>query len=90
MNAKKQDGSLKDWLLPTSQPFSDIYVVGFQEIVDLNAMNVAINSSNTIQKAQFWREKIAECLSFTKESYEFLLDKHLVVNYRVMGWMSAC
>lgn len=66
-------------MLPTSQSISDLYVIGFQEIVDLNAMNVALNSSNTIQKAQFWREKIAECLESSGEAFEFLIDKHLVV-----------
>jgi hypothetical protein len=40
VNAKKQEGGLSEWLLPPASTPSDIYVVGFQEIVDLNVVNV--------------------------------------------------
>jgi len=78
VNAKKQEGGLHDWILPSNQQYADIYAIGFQEIVDLNAMNVAINSSNTIQRAQFWQEKIAECLLLTKAKYTLIQSKTLV------------
>lgn len=65
MNAKKQEGGLHEWLLPAGSAPSDLYAVGFQEIVDLNAMNVAINSNNTSQRAGFWQERIREALDST-------------------------
>lgn len=90
VNAKKQEGGLHKWLLPnygdhpastnSFNSYADIYAVGFQEIVDLNAVNVAINSSNTQQRSQFWQEHIQECLNRnnTGHSYTLLMEKHLV------------
>jgi inositol polyphosphate 5-phosphatase INPP5B/F len=78
VNAKKQDGSLQDWILPRDSPVADIYAVGFQEIVDLNAMNVAINSSETVKKTQFWHDKIAECLDSSKIRFTLVMEKALV------------
>lgn len=78
VNAKKQEGGLEDWLRPPNQPMADIYAVGFQEIVDLNALNVALNSNNTIQRSQFWQDSISECLSGSGTSYALVSLKHLV------------
>lgn len=78
VNAKKQDGSLQDWILPKDNALSDIYAVGFQEIVDLNAMNVALNSSETQKKTQFWHDKIAECLESSRVKYTLIMEKALV------------
>jgi phosphatidylinositol-bisphosphatase len=78
VNAKKQEGSLHDWILPNDNPLSDVYAVGFQEIVDLNAMNVALNSSETIKKTQFWHDKIAECLNTTPVKFTLIMEKALV------------
>jgi hypothetical protein len=62
VNAKKQEGRLHEWLLPSDGrgDLPDVYAIGFQEIVDLNAMNVAINSGGTQKMAQFWKEKATE------------------------------
>eukprot|EP01031_Cornospumella_fuschlensis_P042228 gene42228-51563_t len=84
VNAKKQEGSLTEWLLPPSSTPSDIYAVGFQEMVDLNALNVAINSQNTEKRAVFWQEKIRESLEQTRERYEFVGEKYLVGLYLVI------
>jgi phosphatidylinositol-bisphosphatase len=62
VNAKKQDGGLHEWLLPQGEDVADLYAVGFQEIVDLNAMNVALDSSKTYARSQFWHAQIMECL----------------------------
>lgn len=79
MNAKKLDGGLYDWLLPpTSADRADIYAIGFQEIVDLNAMNVALNSNNTQQRAQFWNEQIVECLNNSGFKYRLVAEKYMV------------
>lgn len=84
MNAKKQEGGLHDWLLPSGHPHADIYAVGFQEIVDLNAMNVALNSNNTQQRAAFWQERIRESLDSTSTRYEMVAEKFLVGLYLVV------
>lgn len=53
VNAKKQEETLDDWLLsPNQQQYADVYAIGFQEIVDLNAMNVALDGSKTQSRAQ--------------------------------------
>lgn len=78
VNAKKQEGGLNEWLLPPNQSNADIYAIGFQEIVDLNAMNVALNSNNTQQRAQFWEERIAESLDSTGVKYQLIGEKYLV------------
>lgn len=78
MNAKKQDVGLEDWILPGSQGPADIYAIGFQEIVDLNVMNVGLNSANTIQKAEFWQRAITDCLLRTGSRYQLVAEKFLV------------
>lgn len=79
VNAKKQEGGLQDWLLPNNQQTNiDVYAIGFQEIVDLNAVNVALNSNNTQQRAQFWEDKINECLEVTGTKYRLIGEKYLV------------
>jgi inositol polyphosphate 5-phosphatase INPP5B/F len=84
VNAKKQEGSLQDWLLPTAAR-ADIYAVGFQEIVDLNAMNVALNSNNTQQRAQFWSDTIMDCLNTQSGfSYRKIEEKYMVGLYLVI------
>lgn len=78
VNAKKQEGGLEDWLRPANQAMADIYAVGFQEIVDLNALNVALNSNNTISRSQFWQDSISECLNASGTTYTLVSLKHLV------------
>jgi phosphatidylinositol-bisphosphatase len=41
-------------------------------------MNVALNSSETIKKTQFWHDKISECLDTTKVKYTLVMEKALV------------
>lgn len=60
------------------QPVPDVYVIGFQEIVDLNAMNVALNSANTEKRSLFWQEEIEKCLQSTQTMFSLVMSKHLV------------
>ncbi len=87
VNAKVLDGSLQDWLNPpetanTSSP--DVYAIGFQEIVDLNAMNVALDGSKTVSRSQLWMDKIQESLGQCRgsggnaEKYTLVAHRHLV------------
>jgi phosphatidylinositol-bisphosphatase len=82
VNAKKQEGSLEEWLLSSNGNQGvnayDIYAIGFQEIVDLNAMNVALNSNNTLTRTSFWEEKIQECLEKTGVKYRLISERFLV------------
>ena len=52
--------SLDTWLLPPDQPNADIYAVGFQEMVDLNTMNVVLSGTESTIRALYWQEKIKE------------------------------
>ena len=79
VNAKKQDGDLNEWLLPNGPTVNaDIYAVGFQEMVDLNAMNVIADNSKSQQRSVFWQDKIAECLQATGVRYQPVAAKYLV------------
>lgn len=78
-----KDQSLEDWLTPydfvntNGQPISDIYVIGFQEMVDLTVVNVAVDSKSQ-QRSQFWLEKITETLASKGTRYTHVHSKYLV------------
>ena len=62
VNAKGKDETLEPWLCAdwgaNGENAPDIVAVGFQEIVDLNAMNVTVDNKSQ-QRAQYWVDKIA-------------------------------
>ena len=58
-------------------PPADIYAIGFQEIVDLNAINVALDNRKTQSRALFWSEIISTCLQDVG-TYSLVCEKHLV------------
>ncbi|GMH76240.1 hypothetical protein TrLO_g4041 [Triparma laevis f. longispina] len=82
VNAKKLDfddpNLLTSWLFPPENNgvLPDIVAVGFQEIVDLNAVNVAVDSKAK-QRSELWQEQIHKCLN-TKTSYTLISEVHLV------------
>lgn len=88
VNAKKQDGGLQDWLNPKSCTVPvDIYAIGFQEIVDLNASNVLLDGSKTAERSKFWQQRIEDSLlsarkggagSSNGSSYTLVMSKSLV------------
>ena len=55
VNAKGKDENLSSWLCADWHQYGppDIVVVGFQEMVDLNAVNVAVENKSQ-QRSQFW------------------------------------
>lgn len=71
-------------------PLPDIVALGFQEIVDLNAVNVVVNSTMSVQRSSAWEDVIVTALndhlaagyaSATQEprhQYKLVLEKHLV------------
>ena len=78
VNAKKLDGSLNNWLLANGRESVDVYALGFQEIVELNAINVGIDGTKTTQRAQYWQDKIRESLDSSGIRYSFLMEKYMV------------
>ena len=88
MNAKGKDESLDSWLCkdwgPNGEHAPDIIAVGFQEMVDLNAVNVAVEK-NSAQRSQHWVERIRATLNSKRNSnndpmraYTLLKEKFLV------------
>ncbi|OQS05047.1 inositol polyphosphate 5-phosphatase [Thraustotheca clavata] len=78
VNAKKPADAIK--LLPwLGSNAPDVVVVGFQEIVDLNAVNVVVNNLTTTRSQQ-WEEALATALNchVSNDGYELVLNKHLV------------
>lgn len=80
-----KEGSLSDWLYPpnseyvdeSGQPTSDLYCIGFQEAVDLTAVNVAMDTETRKRSAQ-WQEAISECLNERGVRYKLIATKYLV------------
>lgn len=57
----EQAPGLHKWLLPENKPVCDIYAIGFQEIVDLNAVNVVLDHRNATEMTSYWQHQI-ECV----------------------------
>jgi len=64
VNAKGKDENLSSWLCADWHQHGppDIVVVGFQEMVDLNAVNVAVENKSQ-QRSQFWVDRIRSTLN---------------------------
>eukprot|EP00978_Attheya_sp_CCMP212_P022016 scaffold65048_cov43-Attheya_sp.AAC.1 len=88
VNAKGKDEDLDDWLCVNwgrnGEHAPDIVAVGFQEIVDLNAVNVAVDNKSQ-QRSMHWVERIKATLNSAKHtnhdpmrSYTLLVQKYLV------------
>jgi inositol polyphosphate 5-phosphatase INPP5B/F len=77
VNAKGKEESLDEWLRTREwgQTPPDIIVAGFQEIVDLNAVNVAVDNK-TQQRSQFWIERLRATLPHN--CYTLLAQKSMV------------
>ncbi|CAM9210740.1 unnamed protein product [Hapterophycus canaliculatus] len=75
---KKSDGEdLGPWLKQCSgEP--DIYALGFQEIVDLNAVNVAVSDSKSQQRVAIWRQELERFLSTKSSRYHLVEHRSLV------------
>lgn len=86
MNGKfLKEGDLAEWLYPadseyvtdSGQPTSDLYCIGFQEAVDLTAVNVAMDTETKKRSAQ-WQDAISECLNGRGVRYRLIATKYLV------------
>uniref|UniRef100_A0A7R9VEQ0 Rho-GAP domain-containing protein n=1 Tax=Pseudictyota dubia TaxID=2749911 RepID=A0A7R9VEQ0_9STRA len=88
VNAKGKDEPLDDWLCSdwgeNGEHAPDIVAVGLQEMVDLNAVNVAVDNKSQ-QKSQHWVERVRTTLNSRRNSnndpmraYTLLKQKYLV------------
>jgi inositol polyphosphate 5-phosphatase INPP5B/F len=73
------DENLFDWLAPDNQPAQDIYIIGFQEIVPLTPMNIAVDPLGAA-RTQYWLSQIGRCLEqrLSPRSYRLIGAKNLV------------
>ena len=66
VNAKGKEEALDEWLIkdwgPNQEYPPDVVAVGFQEMVDLNAVNVTVDSKSQA-RTQFWVERIRSTLN---------------------------
>jgi inositol polyphosphate 5-phosphatase INPP5B/F len=75
---KLADENLFDWLAPDSQP-QDLYIIGFQEIVPLTPVNIAVDPLGAA-RTQYWLSQISSCLEqrLPSQSYRLVGAKNLV------------
>lgn len=78
VNAKGKEEPLQDWICadwgPQGQYAPDVICVGFQEIVDLNAVNVAVDNK-TQQRSQFWADRLLQTVG---SNYRMMAQKSMV------------
>ena len=77
MNGKKPEPTedLNLWLNNHGGPVPDLFCIGFQEIVDLNAVNVVADSKSK-ERSGKWREKLLETInSISSNSYVLVEEK---------------
>ncbi|KMZ62556.1 hypothetical protein ZOSMA_456G00060 [Zostera marina] len=55
--------NLRDWLCTTTTTPADIYVLGFQEIVALNAGNILVNKEKKPDSTRSWLSLIHNALN---------------------------
>lgn len=77
-NNEENVTKFRDWLLPSGNESNayDLYVIGFQEVVKLDTVNVMISNSQILERVQYWKEKIEDSLKGL--DYMFVEEMHLV------------
>ncbi len=70
---------LDDWFFQHGKS-ADVYAIGFQEIVDLNVVNVGLDGSKSAERAEVWKKCIEDTLNsyHSDTAYKLLMEKHLV------------
>jgi phosphatidylinositol-bisphosphatase len=75
--AKIDEEGLGSWLCPENEEMADIYAIGFQEMVELTPVNVAVDP-NGPNRTRFWEEHLSECLNKHGNKYSHVGSKSLV------------
>lgn len=89
VNGKKPgDGSLREWLghkgrFPENGKMPALYVIGFQEVVDLSAANVLATDAESASRTELWSTLLGEALNdlaspLNGVTYKLVLSKFLV------------
>ena len=79
LNPPADNSGLNSWLFPDiGRPPVDLYAVGFEEIIDLNARNVVLGSSESAGRAAYWQGKVKSSLDSTGQSFTIISEVHLV------------
>eukprot|EP01029_Cantina_marsupialis_P023865 TRINITY_DN6014_c1_g1_i1.p1 TRINITY_DN6014_c1_g1~~TRINITY_DN6014_c1_g1_i1.p1 ORF type:complete len:804 (-),score=195.46 TRINITY_DN6014_c1_g1_i1:140-2551(-) len=82
VNGKKSEEDLRPWLvdgyLDKDGSLPEIYAIGLQEMVDLNAKNALIDKES-VQRRKWWQERLRILLdSCSKRKYTLVESKHLM------------
>ena len=93
VNAKGKDEPLDSWICadwgPNGEYAPDIVAVGFQEIVDLNAVNVAVDNK-TQQRTQFWVEKLRATLNSPRNTRNDPNRQYVLLTQKAMVGLLIC
>jgi len=78
VNAKVPNENLEAWLCPygAEKKAPDVYCIGIQEIVELNAMNIGMSDANSAKQSQMWEDKVER--EALKGRYTKIMGKHFV------------
>lgn len=80
INGKKIKEDPYPWLVkgsPSGKPDADIYVIGFEEMVDLTAATVVL-AMESEERSHQWVDKLQECLNKDGENYSYIDSIYLV------------
>lgn len=93
VNAKGKDEPLDSWLCadwgPNGENAPDIVAVGLQEMVDLNAVNVAVDNKSS-QKSQHWVERIRATLNSPRNSQNDPSRAYIQIHSKYMVGLMLC
>ena len=64
--------------VPSDETRADLYAIGLQCIVPLNAVNILLDSSTAIAHSTYWQDKIMQSISTKKKKFNLIASKHLV------------
>jgi phosphatidylinositol-bisphosphatase len=72
--------TLCPWLAKPGDEAPDLYALGFQEVVDLNTVNVLFDGNKSVERSEYWRLRVFEALAHSRvdESYTLLHEGHMV------------
>lgn len=80
VNAKVPKQSIREFVFPQSlgQRSPDIYCIGIQEVVELNAMNIGMSDVNSAKQSSLWEDKFRREMEQSSVKYTKILGKHFV------------
>eukprot|EP00466_Bigelowiella_natans_P008041 jgi/Bigna1/87938/estExt_fgenesh1_pg.C_260047 len=78
VNAKVPNENLAAWLCPwgSEEKAPDVYCIGIQEVVELNAMNIGMSDANSAKQSLMWEDKVEK--EALKGKYTRIMGRHFV------------